>query len=454
MSELDRKTKTTIFAIIDLSIMLVLGFLFVALSHERDVSWAEAVSETMGYALLLYLFILFLPLPYDRLVSASAFPDRISGKLANLVLYTRMGCLRFFFFFFFAALITVLILFLPLIAPLFLLMVLWDTLRKRMRGVREPILGIVLLVLLVCVVGLGLLAPIKALAVALYFLTGRPVDGWLADLATGADWLPYDIAIGVAGIVSIAAWLSYDAFWRLRQVRQVENLPTSKVRSLSAGLVELSGIVRPLDASGTDNPAAIEISRDNFIAYLHARHTVNLFRLDDGTGSVLVDARGCRARAGWLSGLLSVIGMRELVLTWRIERNLADDSERRSLNYGDRIYVIGNAEVNPNAPPDAVGPDRLVIRPSDASTWSETFWQNLFGIAKGPRGKDIQNVFFLSDSTELEARRHIMNGFLTVLLFSFLWFAASAGLLWSTALPERAAHPHASSGHAASQLRP
>ena len=130
------------------------------------------------------------------------------------------------------------------------------------------------------------------------------------------------------------------------------------------------------------------------------------------------------------------------MLSWRIDRNLIADSERRTLNYGDRVYLIGSAEVNAKADKDEVGPDRLVIKPSEANSWNGAIWQSLFSLSKSPRGKDMHNVFFLSDSTEKAARKHILKGFRTVFLFSFFWFAASAGLLWSTTLPERIAkHP-------------
>lgn len=429
------------FAVIDLFLILALWLIYTE-GKGTAVPWGFGAGEVMGQALLLFLIVFFLPLPYDRLASAAAQAESLSGSIALLVLRIRIMGLRIVFFLFFVALIMTLIFFLPLIAAMFLVMILGAAVRERIMGKpqadRVPVIGIILIILLVAVFSLGLLAPVKAAAVWLFFLSGMPAGGRLEGMAVGSHWFLFETAIGIAGIVAVTGWLTLDAFWRLKQARQVENLPTSKVRSLAIGLVELSGIVRPATTSVPSDPAAIEISR-SFFEYLQPWQRIELFRLDDGTGSVLVDARGCRVRAGWLADIFSIFGLREIVLSWRIDRNLVSDSERRTLNYGDRIYLIGNAEMNTDALPDAVGPARLIIKPSSASTWSSAIWQSIFGMAKPPRGKDFHNVFFLSDSTEKEARKHILKGFRTVLLFTFVWFAASAGLLWSTALPERAA---------------
>jgi hypothetical protein len=288
-----------------------------------------------------------------------------------------------------------------------------------------PFWGLLLMWVMLWVAGLGLLGPVRVMTVALFVLLGKPVGGTLEGFATETVLFGWDIVIGITGLVVVVAWLLLDAFWRLRQARQVENLPTSKARSVALGLVELQGIVRSRDAP------VVSLRWDMF-DYLAPKQEIVPFHLEDATGRVLVDPRGCRVRAGWVTDIRSASGVREIVLTRRVKKIDKDDSVTRTLMPGDPVYLVGNAEINPEAPSAAVDSERIVIRPSAATTWDGSLWRFLFGAIRPLPGKDIFNVFFLSDTDEARARRHILRGLRMVWSIACLWAVLSIGLIWST----------------------
>jgi len=119
--------------------------------------------------------------------------------------------------------------------------------------------------------------------------------------------------------------------------------------------------------------------------YIKPTQRIERFMLEDKTGSVLIDATSCRVRAGWISEVAAIFGVREIVLTRRIERDDFTDAVRKRLEYGDRIYVIGNAERDNSG--------SLVIRPASRPGWNEVIWKTLFGAVKPPKGKDIHGFF-------------------------------------------------------------
>lgn len=294
-----------------------------------------------------------------------------------------------------------------------------------------PFIGFTAIILFGAVVTLGLLVPVRVFFVLGYFLLNRPAGGGWEMMTVGPEWVTADAVFCVAGIVGVCGWMALDAVWRHRQARQVENLPTSTVRSLAVGLVELKGTVR---GAGSGHP--VEATWSAF-DYLKPQQRIEPFFLDDGTGQVLVDARGCRVRTTWITELAAVFGVREIVLTKHVERDEVLDETIRTLREGDRVYLVGTAEMRSDAPPDAVDAERLIIRPLRRSTWNETLWKTIFGAIRPPAGRDIHDVFFLTDGDEREARQHIRKGFRTVLLWGALWLIASIGLFGSAHLPER-----------------
>ena len=397
------------------------------------------------YWLLLFtaLFLLAFLLPFDWWQkSPSRQRDKWIGRLLgdHLEVSLRNLSLRILVLFMYLFMAGILFFTLPLLlAPLVLVLVPFQLYRwifKRPDAVREPILGIVLLALLAPILSLGLFALPRLLTVALYFLWGQPAGGALELFSVGKEMVRADSIIGILGICVVAFWLFLDAIWRLRQVRQIENLPTSKVRSAALGLVELKGVVRPLGRLPSEGEAVIRIHWDMF-DYLKPQQWIEPFYLEDETGRVLVDARDCRVRAGWISEIFSVFGVREIVLARRIERDDRDDSVTRTLMPGDPIYLIGNAEMDAEARPNAADVDRVVVRPSARGTWNQALWEGLFGTLRPPHGRKAQNVFFLCDADEINAKRLILRGFRTVAFIGFLWLVSSLALIWTAQLPQR-----------------
>jgi hypothetical protein len=389
---------------------------------------------------VLFLAALFLPFDWWQKPPSSQ-RDKLIGMLLGrfVTISLRNVFLRGFFILFFVFMLVITIPFLPLFLGLVSVAVLGHSLVRLLSGKKTegPVIGLLLLMVLVSLFMVGMIAPARLLSIVPYFLLGRPAGGLWEGFAIGKDWFPIDLTIGVLGIAVVSLWLVIDAVWRFRQASQVENLPTSKIRSLAVGLVELNGIVRPLEGDGT-RKTVVETTWSMF-DYFNPVQRIQPFYVDDGSGRVLVDAAECRVRAGWLGDVYGVFGVREVVLTKRVIRDESSDAVTRSLREGDRVYVIGNAEENPTAPRDARDVERLVVRPAARTAWSVTLWRTLFGAVRPPRERDIHDVFFLTDADEVNAKKRIMTGFGTVMLFAFIWMAASVGLIWSTTLPVRAA---------------
>lgn len=290
----------------------------------------------------------------------------------------------------------------------------------------EPLLGALLIFVVIWLTVVGFLAPLLALGIAAYFVLGKPAGGLIEGFAAVGSDGSVHFSVASAGLAVALFWIGRDAIWRFRQASQVENLPTSKARSVATGLVELRGVAQN---AGSEHGPILRLSWDMF-SYLQPKQELRPFYLHDTTGRVLVDPTECRARAGWVTDIVSVFGSREIVLKRRVEKNDDDDSVVRILMPGDPVYLIGNAEINPKAPPDAVDSERLVIRPASQSSWSLPLWRFLFGKAEPAKGRSIFNVFFLADKDEVSARRLILNGMHTVWAIGFLWLASSSVLLW------------------------
>ncbi len=318
-------------------------------------------------------------------------------------------------------------LFAAAIVPILILGGAW----RRLRGHRAvPVSGLILLIVLGVIFLIGLLAPLRLMSIAGYLALGKPAGNIWEALAVGPGWLTIDSVIGLCGFFGVASWMVADAFWRSRQAAQVDNLATSKIGALALGLVEVKGIVLPLPKA----PArpAVELTYGSFNYFQSTQH-IEPFHLTDSTGSVLVDATECRVRAGWIAELAAIFGVREIVLRRRKIRDDFTDSVTKRLEYGDRVYVIGTAER------DDTG--NLVIRPASRPGWNEVLWRTFFGVIRPPRGKDIHDVFFLTDGGESQARQHIRKGLRRVLGWGLVWLISSLLVAWTAHQPWRKAPP-------------
>jgi hypothetical protein len=97
------------------------------------------------------------------------------------------------------------------------------------------------------------------------------------------------------------------------------------------------------------------------------------------------------------------------------------DSITRTLEAGDPVYVIGHVRRQRD---EATGEEMLVVSPF--GTAFESPFRRLFGGAQS-----AQNIFFLSDSGEEQAKEHLLRGFRRVGFVGLAWLAASAFLYWS-----------------------
>ncbi len=244
----------------------------------------------------------------------------------------------------------------------------------------------------------GTAAPFRSLCLLGYqLIPGIPYHA-PADILGNATWVArFDLAVGVAGIAVILTATLLDTFWRLRQARQVENLPTSKTRSAALGIGEFRGRARRLD--GKDGE--ILSSTGDGLELLAP------FYLEDDTGRILVNPRGAKFRRGRASSYGGRI--LEIVLSKRVTRPEIARPMSMRLLAGDAVYIIGNVMPNPEAS-SAVGSDALVVKPLLETGVANSFASLFLGKTGIPPARDIQHVFFLADSGEARARRWIMRG--------------------------------------------
>lgn len=208
-----------------------------------------------------------------------------------------------------------------------------------------------------------------------------------------------ELLIGVGMLaVPIGLYLFLDAFGEFRRYQLVAGIPTSAVRSMAGGVVELEGkavaettIEAPF--SGADclfYTYAVEEGLPDDDAGRDWVHQAkdsdrDAFLLDDGTGRVRVDPRGAEL---WMPADLSEryedIDDAPAQVRWAMEQEGLDDISnpfRFSETYlepGDEVYVLGEA----------------IDRPGRASARNE---QNLV-VADG----DSAPAFLIADSTEEE----------------------------------------------------
>jgi hypothetical protein len=255
-----------------------------------------------------------------------------------------------------------------------------------------------------------------------------PVRGLIA---LGAQGVPdeafgtvFNQLAGACGLYYGLVGFLRESLWRFAQLRLLRRIPTSAAASAAVGLVELQGTARALGDGPIISADWGVLSRGQFV-WSHA--DVRAFDLEDASGRIRVDPGGAdfALRAPWVGMLLSLFGRRrsELVLTRRVTHGIWPD-RRVELRDGDPVYVIGRAEERSDAPPEATGSQRLVVRPSSDARRPESLVEHLLDpLARRPR-REIQDVFFVTDCHEARARRLLRRGFVR----SAAWTLALSGL--------------------------
>lgn len=187
-------------------------------------------------------------------------------------------------------------------------------------------------------------------------LAGMAGGGLLGLLAGAGQFdligplVHYGTAAGVfPGL--FAAGLFWGGFYFIRLKRRVENTPTSKVRSIAMGMVEVHGRARrlyALVAPMTQSPCIFyrlrkyrreRNNRWKLVREMDSRHVP--FQVDDGTGRVTVDPTGAFVRAK--TRQTGYPGDSPLTFT-AFRREYEDEKWTEELVFeGTSLYVLGYA---------------------------------------------------------------------------------------------------------------
>ena len=121
------------------------------------------------------------------------------------------------------------------------------------------------------------------------------IHGFIYDsfIALFGQLFPYwlDVYWGIFSLLTIFLIAVCDSIRRNRLTRQIEVLPTAKIRSVAVGLAELKGEAVPL--KGRQPSAPIMRSWiESTDGGMTARQHIDAFYLDDGSGGILVDPTG------------------------------------------------------------------------------------------------------------------------------------------------------------------
>ncbi|MBW2503490.1 MAG: hypothetical protein JRE16_02860, partial [Deltaproteobacteria bacterium] len=196
----------------------------------------------------------------------------------------------------------------------------------------------------------------KATRLSLVTLGGLVAGASMTAAGISDDLLSLLAKLGMAaGVIPgiAAAFLIWGGFHYVRLKRQVENTPTSKVRSLALGMVEIHGRARRMYAlvSPMSQSACVwyrlrkyrkgRKKKWRLIQQIDSSHVA--FRLDDGTGRIVVDPSGATVKAktqltGYPDQFMKVLGT---------FGRTADPEEKwiEDLIYeGTALYVLGFAQ--------------------------------------------------------------------------------------------------------------
>jgi hypothetical protein len=258
--------------------------------------------------------------------------------------------------------------------------VIQDARRDGTLGCRKAFLGdIAVAALVVPLAIMAFAAPLRVLLLApLSFFPAQiakfnELHGFIYDLfiPTFGALFPYwlDVYWGVLSLLTIFLIALCDSIRRNRLTRQIEVLPTAKVRSVAVGLAELKGKAVPLKGRPAGAPIMrswIDSTDDGMIARSH----IDPFYLDDGSGRILVDPTGAS-----ISSEREFFGIKlhQAILT-PFSKGSGFPEER--LMPGDTVYVVGNVQINPH--PGSYENDEVVVKPRKSSWLSMKFYDLFF----------------------------------------------------------------------------
>ena len=261
-----------------------------------------------------------------------------------------------------------------------------------------------------------LLAPALA-ACSLWFSTEHlgPLDFFFFPVSLFGIRAAYYYVFGFGAITVVygAVYLIKEGLWQRLQSHQPLNLPTSKARSAAIGLAEFKGVARAV--KGESDPI-LELYLGGPSSH---KETIHPFYLEDDTGRILIDPRGASIQPEWQSNL--TLGAREIVLTRRVEPATHTTAEVRTLLSGDPVFVVGNVQERPDVRPNAVGSERLVVKPLEPTVTSRA--TSLL------KRYDIPQAFYLTDAGEPVAVTQMRKGIARVVFLSLIYIASGVVLL-------------------------
>ncbi|GMQ74972.1 MAG: hypothetical protein BMS9Abin01_0215 [Gammaproteobacteria bacterium] len=176
-------------------------------------------------------------------------------------------------------------------------------------------------------------------------------------------WL--DFYWGILSLVTIFMIAFFNSIRRSSLVRQIEVLPTAKIRSVAIGLAELTGKAVPLKGQSTDEPIMrvwVESTGDGYTM----RDKKDLFYLDDGTGRILVDPGGATINAE--RGTFG-IALHQAILKQFTKKKSFPESR---LMPGDTVHLVGSVQVNREG--DAYEGEKVIVKPRKCSWLSLNFY--------------------------------------------------------------------------------
>lgn len=266
-------------------------------------------------------------------------------------------------------------------------------------------------------------------------------------------WPPFDLIVSICGILLGTLGAGITVALIIRQARLVENLPTSRVRSAALGLAEFKGVARPVEDKSLQKTELVgdsfrdEIYRDTSPPILfwgekdqavsdqniNRVKKLSRFYLEDKTGRILVDPLGADFWASSKASFLEPI--RKVILTRRHKQFVPENDkvvlsvETRELLAGDPVYVLGNVEINEDAPADAVGVEKLIVRPSTAPVKPGLLTWLFFNSETIAKSRDYRYVFLLTDTAEKSLPPLLRRGIRHIGIAGLVWAVPSIILL-------------------------